>query len=424
MTTELQADRKLSLFAMLGPGLLVAATGVGAGDLANASFAGSLLGNGILWAAVFGAFLKFVVNEGLARWQLATGDTIIEGAVNKFGRVFGWLFLPYLLIWSFFVASALMSGSGVTLHAMFPVFDNPDDGRVVFGIISSVVGMTLVIKGGYPLFEKIMRVCVGVMFVTVVVTAVLVWPGTGEVARGLLVPTIPDLDGEGLVWTIALIGGVGGTVTILCYGYWIREEGRSGIEHLRTCRIDLGVAYAMTAIFGVAMVIIGNTIEIEGGGATLIVSLAKQLEGPLGPLGKWMFLIGAGGAVFSSLLGVWQAVPYIFADIWRLLRRRHTTQEGPKKAHEVDTKSLPYRGYLFAIGIVPMLGLVMTFQQVQKIYAVIGASFIPLITLALLIMNSRADWVGEEFKNRRKTDSILLLTLGFFVWAAWVQLVP
>jgi Mn2+/Fe2+ NRAMP family transporter len=424
MTNEHQHSHKFRLFAVIGPGLLVAATGVGAGDLATASFAGSLLGNGILWAAVLGAFLKYVVNEGLARWQLATGDTIIEGAVDKFGRVFGWLFLPYLLIWSFFVASALMSGSGVTLHAMFPVFENPDEGRVAFGILASVVGMTLVLKGGYPLFEKVMSVCIGVMFVTVVLTAALLWPGTSEVARGLFVPTIPDLGGEGLVWTIALIGGVGGTVTVLCYGYWIREEGRTGSEHLRTCRIDLGVAYAMTAIFGVAMVIIGNNIEIEGGGATLIVSLSEQLEGPLGPLGKWMFLIGAGGAVFSSLLGVWQAVPYIFADAWTLLRRRGTTEENLKKAHQVDTKSIAYRGYLFAIGIVPMLGLVMTFQEVQKIYAVIGASFIPLITLGLLIMNSRADWVGEEFKNRRKTDSILLLTLGFFVWAAWVQLAP
>ena len=423
MTDKPHNTRKLSLFAMLGPGLLVAATGVGAGDLATASFAGSLLGNGILWAAVLGAVLKYVVNEGLARWQLATGDTIIEGAVDKFGRVFGWLFLPYLLIWSFFVAAALMSGSGVTLHAMFPVFDNPDDGRVAFGILASLVGMTLVYKGGYQLFEKVMRVCIGVMFVTVVLTAALLWPGTGEVVQGLLVPAIPDLGGNGLTWTVALIGGVGGTVTILCYGYWIREEGRSGIKHLRTCRIDLGVAYAMTAIFGVAMVIIGNNIEIEGGGATLIVTLSEQLAGPLGPLGKWMFLIGAGGAVFSSLLGVWQAVPYIFADVWTLLLRRHTAQENLEKAHAVDTKSLPYRGYLFAIGTVPMLGLVMTFQEVQKIYAVIGASFIPLITLGLLIMNSRPEWVGEEFKNRRVTDSVLLIILGFFAWIAWRTLV-
>jgi Mn2+/Fe2+ NRAMP family transporter len=45
MTDGPQNASKLSLFAMIGPGLLVAATGVGAGDLATASFAGSLLGS-------------------------------------------------------------------------------------------------------------------------------------------------------------------------------------------------------------------------------------------------------------------------------------------------------------------------------------------------------------------------------------------
>ena len=84
---------------------------------------------------------------------------------------------------------------------------------------------------------------------------------------------------------------------------------------------------------------------------------------------------------------------------------------------------MPYRSYLFAIGIIPMLGLVVSFQEIQKLYAVIGAAFIPLITLGLLIMNSRADWVGQEFKNRRITDTVLLVILGFFAWIAWQTLV-
>src|SRR4029078_10090395 len=75
-----------SLLAVLGPGLLLAATGVGGGDLATASFVGDLLGTAVLWAALVAAFLKFVVTEGLARWQLATGDTLLEGVAHRFGR--------------------------------------------------------------------------------------------------------------------------------------------------------------------------------------------------------------------------------------------------------------------------------------------------------------------------------------------------
>ena len=88
---------RFGLIVLAGPGLLLAATGVGGGDLATASIAGSLLGPAILWAVIVGAFLKFVVTEGLARWQLATGQTLLEGVVTRIGPVALWLFLPYLL---------------------------------------------------------------------------------------------------------------------------------------------------------------------------------------------------------------------------------------------------------------------------------------------------------------------------------------
>ena len=38
--------------AIIVPGLLVAATGVGTGEIATGSFAGSLLGTAILWAVL------------------------------------------------------------------------------------------------------------------------------------------------------------------------------------------------------------------------------------------------------------------------------------------------------------------------------------------------------------------------------------
>jgi Mn2+/Fe2+ NRAMP family transporter len=402
--------------SVIGPGLLVAATGIGAGDLATASFAGSHLGTAVLWAALAGAFLKFVANEGLARWQLATGTTLLEGVVRHFGRLTGWFFLAYLVFWTFFVASALMSACGVTLHALMPVFGDARDGKIAFGILSSLAGAVLVLKGGYPLFSRIMQICIGLMFVTVLATAAIVWPGTEEVLRGLFVPSIPNQEG-GLSWTVALMGGIGGTVTVLCYGYWIREVNRTGKDDLRTCRIDLAVAYAVTALFGVAMVIIGSTIEIDGRGAGLLVTLSERLVESLGPAGRLIFLIGALGAVFSSLLGVWQAVPYLFADLWGLLTGpERDTSNGETR---VDTRSTAYRGYLAAMALLPMAGLFRGFGEVQKFYAVVGAWFFPILVLALLLLNGRSSWVGKSFRNRPPTVAALLGVLLFFAWIAW-----
>ena len=51
------ASGRAALLRLIGPGVLVAATGVGAGDLATASIAGSKLGPAILWAARLLPFL-------------------------------------------------------------------------------------------------------------------------------------------------------------------------------------------------------------------------------------------------------------------------------------------------------------------------------------------------------------------------------
>lgn len=403
---------KPSFMSMLGPGLLLAATGVGGGDLATASFVGDMLGTTVLWAAVVAAFLKYVVTEGLARWQLATRETLLEGVAHRLGRGVIALFLVYFLLWAFFVGSAQMSANGVTLHALVPIFDDARDGKIVFGILSSLIGLGLALWGGFRVFEIAMRFCVGAMFVTVVVTAALLWPGTGAVLSGLFVPRIPTVDAEAVIWTVALIGGLGGTLTVLSYGYWMREVGRTEPEHLRECRIDLGASYAITAVFGVAMMIVGSTIHVEGEGTQLLVALSDQLGTVLGPAGKWLFLLGTFGAVFSSLLGVWQAAPYLFADGWNLL----TSPRGASVA--VDMRARPYRVFLVVLAVVPMIGLFGSFREVQKFYTVIGAYVFPLLALTLLVFNGRTAWVGERLKNRPLTAVALIGVLVFFTWLA------
>ena len=402
------------ILLLIGPGILVAATGVGAGDLATAAFTGNRLGTAVLWAVLVGAFLKFVLNEGLARWQLATGTSLLEGIVRRMGRPAAWAFMVYLVFWSFFVASALMSACGATLHAVFPLTGNPDSDKVLYGAACSIAGLVLVLKGGFGLFEKVMSLCIGLMFITVILTAATLWPGIDEVARGLFLPSAVTLSGEGLTWTVALMGGVGGTVTVLAYGYWIRESGRNTNDDLALCRVDLAVGYSMTALFGIAMVIIGSAVQVDGSGAGLIVDLAERLAGVLGPAGRWAFLVGAFGAVFSSLLGVWQSVPYLFADLVQL------TGKAGGDRRPVDTRALPYRGYLLGMAVLPMLGLLFSFREVQKLYAVIGACFIPMLAFSLLVLGiSRTS--DNLFRNRWPTVGLLVSTLAFFGWILWMK---
>ncbi len=407
------APLKSNPLHIIGPGLLVAATGVGAGDLAMGAFAGSTLGPAVLWAVVFGALLKFVLSEGLARFQLATGETLLAGALARTPRPARYLFLLYLLPWSWFVGLALIRACGATAQALLPL---PGPGIEIWGALHSLLGLLLVWRGGFALFEKLMSLGVGIMFLTVIATAVALGFDAQEVMRGLLLPSASSFSGEGLTWTVGLIGGVGGTLTLLCYGYWIREEGRTQPEDLRTCRIDLAVGFTVTAIFGLAMVLIGSRVETSGQGSGLIVALAGELERELGTGARLAFLIGAWGAVFSSLLGVWQAVPFIFADFWRRVGRElPAPDEAPQQP-----AGKPYRLYMLALAILPLAGFAVSFKQAQKAYGVVGAVFLPLLAITLLWLNREAI-VGKALANRWLSWLGLFVTLAFFLGAAGLK---
>ena len=202
-------NKKASLSSIIGPGILVAATGVGAGDLVTAGIAGSEIGTTILWAALVGAILKWCLTEGLARWPLATGTSLLEGWVQHFGIWLQWTFMIYFLIWSFAVGGAMVNACGIAGAGLIP-FGDIETSKIIWGIIHSAIGFLLVWKGGYKLFEKMMSVFVGIMFIAVVLTAVLIAPEISLILKGLFIPVVPK---GGATWTLGVLGGVGGRVS-------------------------------------------------------------------------------------------------------------------------------------------------------------------------------------------------------------------
>jgi hypothetical protein len=243
---------------------------------------------------------------------------------------------------------------------------------------------------------------------------------------------VPRLSAETLPWTLALLGGVGGTVTLLSYGYWIREAGRHGEAGVRTCRIDLAVAYGMTAVFGMAMVVIGTRIHVEGQGLGLALALADELGRVLGPVGRWALLVGFWSAVFSSLLGVWQSAPYLFADWYREDRNRSSgrndrpgadaSADGHDRYGAALGATRAYRAYLLVIAVVPLPLLWFSVTEVQLAYAVLGALFMPFLALTLLLLNTRPGLVGSRFTSGPAINALLGATLVLFAAMGALQL--
>jgi hypothetical protein len=323
----------------------------------------------------------------------------------------------YFVLWSFFVGGALVTACGVAAASILPLGD-PVVSKNTWSVVHSFAGLALVWLGGFALFERLMEALIAVKFVAVLITAAVLVQDWRGVLIGLSVPRIPL---GTLPWMLGVLGGVGGTVTLLSYGYWIQEKGRSGEEGARICRIDLGVCYVLTALFGISMIIIGSRIQLEGAGIRLAGQLAEQLAVALGPWGRWIFLLGFWGAVFSSLLGVWQSAPYLMADFLRLRSNQRTGSTASPLA--IDLKqTVAYRAFLVAIAVVPLANLWLSVERIQLAYAVMGAMFMPLLAVTLLILNNQARWVGERLRNPWWINGVLVCTVLLFAYVGYLQL--
>ncbi|MDN7245334.1 Nramp family divalent metal transporter [Planococcus shenhongbingii] len=396
---------------MVGPGFVTAATGVGTGDLIAALVAGAAFGMTLGWAILLGSLFKFYFTEGMGRWQLATGKTILEGW-HSLGKWATGYFGVYSIIWGFSYGAAAMSTSAIMMVTMFPIMP-----LWAWAVIHGLAGLALVLFGHYELFEKVMTLMVGLMFVTVVGSAVILLPDIGNIVSGF----VPRTGGSSLLLVLGLLGGVGGTITMASYGYWIREKNWVGKAWIPMMRVDSATGYIITAIFTLSLLVVGAEFlfgtGIEINGEEGLIALSGLYSEQFGSFARWLFLIGAWSAAFSSLLGVWNGVPYLFADFVRMVGKKGAASDEP-----VSKKDPAYRFYLLWLTFPPMV-LLFFGQPVLLVilYGALGALFMPFLAISLmLLLNSKR--VDQGFKNGWVTNTVLTACVIVFVYLGAIEL--
>jgi Mn2+/Fe2+ NRAMP family transporter len=405
-----------SSWKYIGPGIVVAATGVGAGDLVATLIAGSNFGYTLLWAAVIGCLVKISLAEAAGRWHLSTGRTLFDGWASL-GRWTTYFFVVYAVVWGFVYGAAAMSSSALPLQALFPDVFPADWSIKPWAVICGLVGLAFVWFNKYEVFEKVMTVLVGVMFVVTVYLAVRVTPNLGDAFAGLL-PVLPD-EKDSILNTLGLIGGVGGTITLAAYGYWVNAKGWTNTGWMKVMRLDNRVAYATTGIFVVAMLFVGAEllhsahVALSSGDQGLI-QLGDLLEEKYGTATAKFFLIGFFATSFTSLIGVWHGVSLMFADFVERYRARREVK-GEEVASGAREKSWPFRGYLLWLTFPP---IVLLFQgqpfRLVILYGVLGAAFLPFLALTLIwLLNSSR--TPREWRNGLLSNAMLAIAGVLFL---------
>lgn len=186
-------------------------------------------------------------------------------------------------------------------------------------------------------------------------------------------------------------------------------------------RIDNRVAYLVTGIFVVATLIVGAELLYS---ANIAVKTGEQGLLDLGNVltdryGEWagqVFLVGFWSAAMSSLVGVWNGVPLMFADFAGHVRG--LALDDPERR----AGGRWYRAYILWLTFPPMV-LMFLGQPVYLIlaYGVLGAFFMPFLSISLLwLLNT--DRIPREWRNRAWSNVVLALCAAAFITLAATEL--
>lgn len=370
--------------------------------MVSSTIAGAEYGLTLAWALAAGVLVKFAITEGAARWQLVTGSTLIEGWRDHLPRVAVLAFFVYFIVWSYFVSAALVAASALPPAAVITAVSLP-----VWIVIHAVAAFAMVWFGRYEQLLRVMKWFIAMMFVALLSTVFLIIFRSG--ADWTALSTRSEYSGS---YILSLIGGIGGTVTLLSYGYWMREEGWSGPARVASARGDLLVSFGLAFVFASAMMFLSSQIEWTGEildeGPRLCLLLADRIADEIGQIGRVLFLVGFWGAAYSSVLGVWHGVPFLFDDwihVWR--RERPTGQRGGA-----------YRSWAAYLTLAAISGLVIQ-RPVWLIFAytVVGSLFFPFVIATLLWLNN-AKLVAREYRSGAWLNAVLGAALVLYGYLA------
>ncbi|MGV3724528.1 MAG: Nramp family divalent metal transporter, partial [Actinomycetota bacterium] len=217
-------EKKLSFWQLAGPGAILVGLSIGAGEIMLWPFLIDKFGPGIAWAAFLGVFLQFWINVEIARYTVATGETVYTG-LGRLWPGFGPVFILFnILGW---IAPAWAMASGLALKTLLVGSDGWGSGSVWTAITFGLVALALFgPKVVYAGVEK--SVSFLVLIITVGLIAVSVAVGRPDdvaaVAAGAIsfghVPA--DLDVKTLFIAITAAGAAG--TANLFYCFYLRDK--------------------------------------------------------------------------------------------------------------------------------------------------------------------------------------------------------
>ena len=350
--------------------------------------AGSQYGMQLLWVLLLSCLFSWVLMEAYGRYYLVTGETALYSFKKhlRFGKAIGILIIVGITFgqWNSLIGILGISANAIfeTLALFVPALEGYEYlGVLIIAITIISIMYTVLLKGSYNLFEKILIIFVSLMGLSFLLSFFVVLPPPQAVVAGLK-PSIPEVEG-GRMLVAAFVGTTMAAATFLSRPLFIQGKNWTK-DNLSDQRRDalwaaILIFFISTAIMAVAMGAFFN----EGKVVTKVLDMVSTLEPIAGRFAIVIFFMGTMAAGLSSIFPILMIAPLLLADF----------QKG-----ELDIKSKQFK---ILTGIACLIGLAVPVLGVNPINAqiltqVFNVFVLPLVIIGIMILINKKELMGEN----------------------------
>lgn len=316
--------RRLDRIRWLGPGLVVAATAIGASHLVLAPTAGARFGYALLWVIPFSHLFKYPAFEFGPRYAVAAGETLLDGYARMPGPSGWalWIFLVGTVIQGVTVLAGVLGVAAAVAAAAVPAVPLP-----VWSLLLGLGVALLLATGGFDGLSAMSKL---MLLVLAAMTAVAFFatPPPAGAWRRLAVPSLPA---GSLVLAAALLGWMPTGIDVsVWHSMWAGERRAAWRERARRrgeddrsgalsgALLDMRVGYGVSLVLAVMFVALGAEVLAPAGrvpeGAEVALTLARLYTDVLGEWILPLFLAAAFFGMFSTTYGVLDGFPRAFSE--------------------------------------------------------------------------------------------------------------
>jgi manganese transport protein len=393
----------LGILRRIGPGMILAASIIGSGELIATTTLGAQEGFTALWIILLSCLIKPVIQAELGRHTIASGETGLESLNHVPGPRFrvNWVVWAWasMVLFTMLQIGAMFGGVAQVMNLLFPAIS-----VTVWVFLFLALTLALLLGGAYARIEKLAMVKVGLFTLLTLLAAVVLvrmpqYFSWKELAGGLQF----HLPGEGLSTAVAVFGITGvGASELFMYPYWCVEKGyarftgkrdgtpewhRRAAGWIRVMHVDIFASMIVYTIATLAFYLLGAGI-LHGMGKVpaakdMIPVLSNIYTQTLGPWSLWLFYLGAIVTLYGTIFASTAANSRAYADMCRLLGFF---------APDDYVRRVAFRnGFILFLTVVPVI-MFLSFESPVKMVVAGGlaqAMMLPVLGIGTLYLRHR-----------------------------------